>query len=296
MAQKGMLVLWYILFIVITIAWIYLAYILYQKLQYKCVGNQCETQVDYPVEKKEYTTDPYDPRVLIESESTKVRFLTKSETREFILEDTDNYGSSLTSADLCARKVGTAPEYIEKSAAEAMNFSLLQKSTLITALKEADQFFRTTLCGFGIDRKKILDLGWSFALTKGKVYENGLPHTRAELIFLTPDVIRTSSLVSTLIHEKIHVYQRTYYSDVNSFLIKDGFKPAFSRLQVPRVRANPDTDGMIYINPDQQMYAAVYNSDCPSSIQDVTILPEPGDHNEHPYEWMAYQIASKYKK
>lgn len=296
MAQKGMLLLWYVLFFVITLVWIYIAYILYNKLQYKCVGDKCETQIDYPLEKKEYTVDPYDPRVLVESEPTKVRFLTKDETREFILEDTDNYASSLTPSDLCARKVGTNPEYIEKSAKEAMNFTILQKSSLLTALKEANQFFHKTLCGFGIDRKKILDLGWNFALTRGKVYENGLPHTRAELIFLTPDVIRSPTLVSTLIHEKIHVYQRTYYADVNSFLIKDGFKPAFSRLQVPRVRANPDTDGMIYLNPDKQMYAAIYNSDCPSSIQDVTVLPEPGDHNEHPYEWMAYQIASKYKK
>jgi hypothetical protein len=302
MAEKGFPSSWYILYFVITLAWIYLAYILYRKLYGKCKNGQCESETDYPTMRsslnKRLTVDPYDPRILVESEPAKVRFLTKEETREFILEDTDNYAASLTPPDLCARHVGTVPEYIEKSADETMDFSIFQKNTLLSALSEADQFFSTTMCGFGINRQKILDLGWTFALTKGKIYENGLPHTRAELIFLTPEILRKplKDLVGTLIHEKIHVYQRTYYADVNSFLLQDGFKVAFSRLQVPRVRANPDTDGMIYLNPDKQIYAALYNSDCPSSISDVTVLPEPGNHNEHPYEWMAYQIAQKYEQ
>lgn len=295
---KTIPILWVFFYIVITLVWIYIAYRLYHSLQSKCIGGDCEKQTDFTIANKHLTVDPYDPRILVETAPATVRFLTKEETRTFILEDTDNYGSSLTPADLCARGVGTAPEYIEKAAAEATQFSVLQKNHLLSALKEADQFFSTTMCGFGIDRKKMMELPWTFALTKGKVYENGLPHTRAEIIFLTPAILKEShsALVRILIHEKIHVYQRTHYADVNSFLVKDGFKPAFSRLQVPRARANPDTDGMIYLNPDKQIYAAIYNSDCPSSIQDVKILPEGGDSNEHPYEWMAYSIAAKYNK
>ena len=52
-------------------------------------------------------------------------------------------------------------------------------------------------------------------------YENGLPHTRSNIIFLSDKMIpetETPDFINTLIHEKIHVYQRQNESIIDNVL------------------------------------------------------------------------------
>jgi len=281
-----------IIFILITVLYIYLAYYLYQKMHNQCVN--CETEVDYEEDDTQYVKDPYDPRGKIEVPGIKLRYLTKKQTGQFLIRDVDQYAASLTSSDLCARKVGSTSEYIRQSYVSARSFNMSQRNLIKRAIDEAHKFFCSSL-GFGIDSEKMRVLPWTVALTDGN-YEDGLPHTRADIIFLTPKILRSTfeSLVGILIHEQVHIYQRTYSDDIHSYLSAQGYKVAFPRSQVARARANPDTDGMIYLDVNQEIHASIYTSDCPKRIQDIVTVPENNEAQEHPYETIAYSVASMY--
>jgi len=228
----------------------------------------------------------------------KMKFLSSQETREFLMKDPDSYVSTFSTWDLMARHVNTEMEYRKRIGNAAMSFDNGQKLRLIAAAKRADQCFATiTLEKFkGIDdeqRKNIINIPWVFALTRGGAYEEGLPHTRANIIFLSTKVDETPErLAKLLVHEKVHLYQRMYPEHMMQMLQNNGYMRWKQRFGVPRIRANPDLDPYIYIEPKTQApMLAVYKSDKPTGIEDVEIKHHV---KEHPYEEIAYMMDAKY--
>lgn len=232
-------------------------------------------------------------------------FLDASDTRQFLLNDPDGYTTSMSNWDLYARKSTTELRYRKAAAAVAASFDAEQKIRLRDAAKRADAYIRSLNTGsntvaykYGlgesVEIEKLLNLKWVFALTHGTTYEDGLPHTRANIIFLSSMVDETpDKLAKTLVHEKIHLYQRMYPERMVHVLEQQGFVRWKSRQGVPRIRANPDLDPYVYINPaTESPMLALYTSDTPDSVSDITIIY--GD-NEHPYEAMAYELASDVK-
>jgi hypothetical protein len=62
----------------------------------------------------------------------------------------------------------------------------------------------------GIDPNVLANIPWVLAKINEN-YENGFPHTRLGIIFLGKlDSMIKTNLIQTLIHEKVHVYQRMY--------------------------------------------------------------------------------------
>ena len=122
-----------------------------------------------------------------------------------------------------------------------------------------------------MDCQKIASIPWVFALTKENEYEDGLPHTRTNIIFLSTNVDQTPlKLVSILIHEKIHIYQRLYPEETMNFLAVHGYYRWKQRFGVPRIRSNPDLDPWIYFNPvSKQPMIAYYTSDTPNNIHQL---------------------------
>ena len=54
-------------------------------------------------------------------------------------------------------------------------------------------------------------------------YENGLPHTRGDIIILNKNKFMINSDIKnmkTLIHEQVHVYQKKYSNELNYYLKK----------------------------------------------------------------------------
>jgi hypothetical protein len=221
-----------------------------------------------------------------------VKFMTAEETSAFIMNDPDDYTSRFTQWDLYARKAAIVSDYNRSASRSSLTFTTSQMNRLIAASRMADKFFETHARDCGLDMSKILELPWVFALTKGKAYEDGLPHTRANIIFLSTNVDETpSNLLRVLIHEKVHVYQRLYPEQTMKYLANLGYKRWKYRQGVPRIRSNPDLDPWIYIDPSTESpMMAVYTSDKPKSITDTVI--EYGTY-EHPYEEMAYLIEKK---
>ena len=102
----------------------------------------------------------------------------------------------------------------------------------------------------------------------------------------------TPDFINTLIHEKIHVYQRQNESIIDNVL-SDKLKINKVVHSNTKKRANPDLNRNTYKNPNNEIMQCYYNSDNPNSIQDVTCLHN-NSVNEHPYEFLAYTIANKY--
>jgi len=122
---------------------------------------------------------------------------------------------------LYARKSNDYNDYISKITKCASTFTNLEKSKLIRCAKLADNFLKSYIYYNKIQGSDIARIPWKFAMTRKNnynQYEEGLPHTREDVIFLAEyvinDNIATSEddmiLVSTLIHEKsIYINVRT---------------------------------------------------------------------------------------
>lgn len=221
----------------------------------------------------------------------KVMFLAQEETAAFLRDDPDSYVKNLSPLDLRARRVGEVSMYLERISKSALDFTPEQKVRYTRAALQADAFFHSTRMD-GLDTHAIANIPWVLAMTQGALYEDGLPHTRANIIFLSTDLDETpDSLVRTLIHEKIHLYQRLHPEEMMQLMERQGYKRWKQRLGEPRIRANPDVDPWIYVDPvSGEPMVATYSTDKPVSITDV-VLDDAAF--EHPYEKIAYEVAKR---
>lgn len=206
-------------------------------------------------------------------------YLSQEEVINFIRNDPDKYINSLSKYDLEARNVISPQEYISKIINECYIFDDIQKNKLNNCSKIAKNFF---------DNNYV----WKFALI-GDIYEEGFPHTRTDIIFISPKILNynETDLTTILIHESIHIYQRYNKMEMNNYLKNKGYTVSRRRDSEPFIRANPDLDEYIYKdkNGDELLY--LYKSSMPTGINDI--IPSK---NEHPYEIMAYEISEQYSK
>ena len=211
--------------------------------------------------------------------NTNNTYLTKEEVISFIRNDSDRYISTLSEYDLYARNVYNPQEYINKIINECYDFNDSQKTKLNNCSKIARNFF---------DNNYI----WKFALI-GDIYEEGFPHTRTDIIFLSPKIFNynDTDLITVLIHESIHIYQRYNNTEMNKYLNNKGYKVSRRRDSEVFIRANPDLDEYIYKDKKGDELLYLYKSSTPTGINDI--IP---NKNEHPFEVMAYEISEQYSK
>ena len=202
-----------------------------------------------------------------------IYFLNKNETEKFILDDKDKYLENLTPMDLSMRKFQSLDEYRKIIPKVVLDFTDVQKVILNDSIKEA-QIALESLNNPYIDTPLISSIDWNIAITYGKNYEMGLPHTRGEIIFVTTDDIEREDIVKLLIHEKVHIYQRKYKRMFQKKLKENGYEVVGDRRERKDLRSNPDLDEYIYAKGDK-----VYKG-------------RGGD--EHPNEEIAYDIEKIY--
>jgi hypothetical protein len=215
--------------------------------------------------------------------ATPVTFLTRAKTSAFLLEDADGYVRNMSFQDLNARQAPSHEEYLTMASAAAQDFTSTQKALLTETARRAD----------AVLQREMAAIPWRFALV-GRDYEEGLPHTRADIIFLAPHILTSPNLLSTLIHEKVHVWQRRNPAGARAWVEQHGYRRTVTResRREAGLRANPDVDAWIYEDPRTgQEMAAYYVRRRPNSIGEVS-LTHPSF--EHPYEYMAYATAARY--
>ena len=208
-------------------------------------------------------------------------FLSKEETQALIKQDADNYIKNLSVYDLRARNVKTNDEYLKIVIDSCMDFNKEQKQKLTICANEAKKFY---------DNK----IDWTFAFVANN-YEQGYPHTRGAVIFISNNTINSNNgeLTKTLIHESVHIYQRYNKKEMEEYLSNNHFYISRKRDKNSLVRSNPDLDEYIYKDKDGVEMIANYTNENPKGINDITLK---NLMFEHPFEKMAYEMGEEYSK
>ncbi len=220
-------------------------------------------------------------------------FMTKEETSSFFKDDSDNYVKDMSDLDIRALKSKSKDDYTNKIIQDTRDFTSSEKSILIKACGEADSFFKSNKFKNefpDINGELLSNLGWVLSKTEGRHYEAGYPHTRENIIFITPDVINHKEVTRIMIHEKVHVFERLYPNEVKKWMDKKGYKPYKKFKDYPMGRSNPDLNGIVYLDPEGNETLAQFKNHSPSGIDD-SVYPGGKDWKyEHPYETLAYTI------
>jgi len=246
-----------------------------------------------------------------EKNEQHLNYMSYEEIVRFLESDEDRYVANLSQIDLYARKVSSKEEYINIIKGEATHFNKGDKLILDKCTKKADELLRNiNINTIGdeskldysryLNYKDIANIKWILAITRsdnGGKYEDGLPHTRKNIIFLSQDVLNYSEdeLIKLLIHEKIHIYQRYNEALFKTIIYNMGYvetspnSQAISQDKLKYIRSNPDVNNKIYKNIHTgELMICLYSSDKPKNINDINI--EKYDM-EHPYEKIAYEIS-----
>jgi len=234
--------------------------------------------------------------------STDVIFFTKSQTRNFILADKDKFIASLDKANCLARQVATPAEYRSLAAQAAVSFSAEEQKRLRRAVSLAagalEKMSPAYLAQCGIDKSRMQTLlgTWTLAKTRDSDVEMGMPHTRERVIFLSGAYLarygsnNMVKMTRTLIHEFMHIYQRTFATLYTDFLRQNGW------VRVPYnendLRINPDLDKQVWKRrDDKRLYMAQFTTpQNPKNLKDVRLSES---RYEHPFEWYAYKLGEE---
>jgi hypothetical protein len=224
-----------------------------------------------------------------------IYFLNKEQLFDLLKNDNDNYYKTFSKNDYKTRNINNINEYINLIKESTTDFTDLEKDKLIRCAKKVNIYFDNIKYEW-FNGQKANAILWKFGCVKGKLYENGLPHTRIDTIILSKEHLELddNKLIKLLIHEKIHVYQKMYPNDVQLYIKLNEFIPIKKREMNDNIRANPDLDNWIYKDKESNIYKAEYKKD-PKTIRDVIYNPSDSQLYEHPYETMAITIENLYK-
>jgi hypothetical protein len=227
--------------------------------------------------------------------NNKPYFMSKDETIDFFKSDSDNYVKDMSSLDIKALNSTSKEDYLKKSISDARDFTNKEKSILIRACGEADDFFRSFDKIPNINFKKIADIKWVLSKTEGEWYEQNYPHTRLNMIFISPDVINHYEVTRIMVHEKMHVFERLFPDEMKIWREAEGYKPYKKFSDYPMRRSNPDLDGMVYLDKNGNETLVQFTTSNPTSIDDKVTYPGNKDWKmEHPNETLAYRVDYYY--
>lgn len=190
----------------------------------------------------------------------------------------DHYFAGFNSIDLHVRRCNSRKSCKDRYNKEVRSLTLFEKRNIEKLTKRLDSHLHKQ--GFS----KLAEIPWKI-MTFVEM-ENGFPHTHTDTIYIPKSLLTDPALESTLLHEKVHLFQRIYPIETNRLITEYmGFQMAIPRYKTNRLtRSNPDINQIIYRYPNSdQLLMAEYK-------QDATSLVDIIDRNDHPFEIMAYSI------
>jgi len=234
-------------------------------------------------------------------------FLGRKELENILLKNDDFYATFFP-ADLEARHVASITDYKDKIRSVVTEFSFLEKIILVVCMFRADQKLKKIREQYFNGEKAISAIEWRIGCIEGREYEYGLPHTVGTTIIFTKEMMTDYSwgdLIDTLVHEKVHLYQKRYPEDVDRYLSEKGFVAEKKRSEADRIRANPDINQTVY----KRVYGGIkqnnnnkddkddkdkeYRMQYVSRPINITDTIQKDHRKEHPFEEMAIDIERK---
>jgi len=212
----------------------------------------------------------------------KYYFLNKNELSYILLQDKDKFYTSLSNKNLLLRNITNKDNFLKSISKHLYTLSDKEKYIITKAIKKADKKLKKIKYP-GFNYLKLKNYNWIIGCSIGDKYEFGYPHTRNNIIILNyNNNVYDKNLYKTLIHERVHIYQKLFPNDIKLFLQYFQFKKI--KLQNEDNLANPDTDEYIYSLNNNNFECIIKNN------LDLNYT----DNNykcEHPYEFMAYLIS-----
>ena len=230
--------------------------------------------------------------------NNNIIFLESTELKKILINDTDNYYDRFYDYDWKARHVKNKEEYINniKNKNICLSWTEEQKKIVNNAIdninKKLNKIKLDKIRSNDIYNINLLEIPWIIGIVNNE-YENGCPHTRHNIIIINDATIKNKNLIETLLHEKIHIFQKIYPHIINDIIKKINFKLKNKRKYNNLIRVNPDTDDNIY-SYNNNIMMAQYNSYYPKSISDIKFNNTIQDQiYEHPLEWIAINVANR---
>lgn len=219
--------------------------------------------------------------------------LKKWELLDVLMRDDDGYYATLGETDLLVRGASSVEDYRGKMMVAPCNLLGLDEwFRLYWAVLRSWWFFMWVSVP-GFDGWACNRLPYVVGFVSGAAYEGGHPHVRWRSGGLVPVIVLPRSLLSsprlssTLSHEKIHVYQKSYPALTSEYFVRNGFVRVGVRSSANR--ANPDLDPYLYSDSAGRVMQATYTEGA-TQIMDVVYSPVNESRYEHPLEYMAYTI------
>ena len=230
---------------------------------------------------------------IVYSKEPLIIFLSKLKLIDYLKSNTDRFYDRFNKIDLTVRNIKTIEDYykiIEDSSDDIDNdYKVLLKK----CIHRSNIFFLNIKEPF-FDNIKCYNIPWKIGIIKGNQYEDGMPHTRNDIIILPKyKDDKEDFLTKLLIHEKIHIYQRFFPNLSELYIYNLGFRKYKKVTEDDKSRANPDINEWIYKDKAGQIYKSVFKIN-PKKIKDVQFFPINKSRYEHPFEKMANDISDKY--
>jgi hypothetical protein len=225
-----------------------------------------------------------------------IEILSAEEIQHVITTDADNYYEKFHAVDLKVRQVKNKEAYLDKISGSgcAAEEDIIQKVKDCIEAVNAHLSRNETIHGIHIDT--FLKIPWRIGFICDRKYENGLPHTRGDVIILNSQDIRsrtTSEVCKLLIHEKSHVYQKKEKDKMDTYLKTKYTEVKRKDYTDETIPANPDTNDTVYkCNETKVVLEGKYRKN-PTHFRDVEFTRN--DHTlEHPFETIAYNMEELY--
>lgn len=208
-------------------------------------------------------------------------FLDNFKLSKILISDDDKFYSSLSLENLKLRNINNKDYFLLNIQKYLYTPNSIEKKIIINAIYKAHNLLKN-IKFYGFNYNKLKNYKWIIGCSYGQNYEFGYPHTRNNIIILNYNNIYDCNLYKTLIHERIHIYQKLFPKDIKKYLDFNNYK--FYSICNNTHLANPDTDNYIYIQNNIILECNIISA---NTIQYTNY----DSKYEHPYEYMAYEIV-----
>ena len=176
--------------------------------------------------------------------------------------DYNNYFNSFNTSDFYIRGCTTISECRQKYKENILQFTQKEKNKLISLIKQVNSLTK--------DYKSFYSVQWKLCKTS-KHIEEGLPHTFNDIIFISDNFFTKSMYyqLRTLIHEKLHIFQRLYPEKTQGLYTSYGYEK-YEKYDKMNRRFNPDLDKYDY-GKNGILFYKKYNKKKPTGLQDSYI-------------------------
>ena len=212
--------------------------------------------------------------------SNNIIFVSPDEA--YIKMNKNNYINNFNKIDMKVRNCKTINDCKNLYYKNIILFSQKEKDKLYELVNKSDRKIKLFI--------NLYNIPWKFARVSNKI-DNGLPHTHDDTIYLS-DVFFSNPSINTLIHEKIHVYQKKYKEKTDKLYKLYNYEKINKINNVNR-RSNPDLNNFDYKHNGTIIYSE-YKSNA-SNLLDIKLINsnKNSSKNEHPDEYFAYLITDK---